>query len=147
MLTFFHDNSNQVQQNVSVEEIPSHARTSPAPETDAVNVEEQGEGQGIGSSSPHGSSQKSSSEENFSDEEAIEEAEAGGSDIYPASSTSKLSASIGIAEDTFIKMQDEDPAAALRLLLNTSQANTSISPRIRLERNVCLSRRSPGAFH
>ena len=50
MLTFFHDNSNQVQQNVSVEEIPSHARTSPAPETDAVNVEEQGEGQGIGRS-------------------------------------------------------------------------------------------------
>ncbi|XP_028193319.1 eukaryotic translation initiation factor 4 gamma-like [Glycine soja] len=115
----------EVQQNVSVEEIPSHARTSPAPETDAVNVEEQGEGQGIGSSSPHGSSQKSSSEENFSDEEAIKEAEAGGSDIYPASSTSKLSASIGIAEDTFIQMQDEDPAAALRLLLNTSQANTS----------------------
>eukprot|EP00256_Glycine_max_P039371 XP_006588129.1 uncharacterized protein LOC102669648 [Glycine max] len=115
----------EVQQNVSEEEIPSHARTSSAPETDAVNVEEQGEGQGIGPSSPHGSSQKSSSEENFSDEEAIQEAEAGGSDIYPASSTSKLSASIGIAEDTFIKMQDEDPAAALRLLLNTSQANTS----------------------
>ncbi|KAL5156645.1 hypothetical protein HKD37_15G041574 [Glycine soja] len=115
----------EVQQNVSVEEIPSCARTSPAPETDAVNVEERGEGQGIRSSSPHGSSQKSSSEENFSDEEAIEEAEAGGSDIYPASSTSKLSASIGIAEDTFIQMQDEDPAAALRLLLNTSQANTS----------------------
>ncbi|KAL5191633.1 hypothetical protein HKD37_04G010884 [Glycine soja] len=115
----------EVQQNVSVEEIPSDARTSPAPETDAVNVEEQGEGQGIGPSSPHGSSQKSSSEENFFDEEGIEEAEAGGSDIYPASSTSKLSASIGIAEDTFIQMQDEDPAAALRLLLNTSQANTS----------------------
>ncbi|KAH1212112.1 hypothetical protein GmHk_14G040383 [Glycine max] len=115
----------EVQQNVSVEEIPSHARTSPTPETDAVNVEEQGEGQGIGSSSPHGSSQKSSSEENFSDEEAIEEAEAGGSDIYPASSTSKLSASIGIAEDTFIQMQDEDPAAALRLLLTTSQADIS----------------------
>ncbi|KAL5138864.1 hypothetical protein HKD37_10G028935 [Glycine soja] len=115
----------EVQQNVSVEEIPSCARTSPAPETDAVNAEEQGEGQGIESSSPHGSSQKSSSEEHFSDEEAIQEAEAGGSDIYPASSTSKLSASIGIAEDTFIKMQDEDPAAALRLLLNTSQANTS----------------------
>ncbi|KAH1214822.1 hypothetical protein GmHk_13G036099 [Glycine max] len=115
----------EVQQDVSIEEIPSCARTSPAPETDAVHVEEQGEGRGIGSSSPHGSSQKSSSEENFSDEEAIQEAEAGGLDIYPASSTSKLSASIGIAEDTFIKMQDEDPAAALRLLLNTSQANTS----------------------
>ncbi|KAL5160928.1 hypothetical protein HKD37_07G018317 [Glycine soja] len=115
----------EVQQNVSVEEIPSCARTSPAPETDAVNVEEQGEGQGIGPSSPQGSSQRSSSEEHFSDEEAIQEAEAGGSDIFPASSTSKLSASIGIAEDTFIQMQDEDPAAALRLLLNTSQANTS----------------------
>ncbi|KAL5173278.1 hypothetical protein HKD37_16G045853 [Glycine soja] len=115
----------EVQQNASVEEIPSCARTSPAPEMDAVNVEEQGEGQGIGPSSPHGSSQKSSSEEHFFDEEAIQEAEAGGSDIFPASSTSKLSASIGIAEDTFIKMQDEDPTAALRLLLNTSQANTS----------------------
>ncbi|KAL5122913.1 hypothetical protein HKD37_02G003610 [Glycine soja] len=115
----------EVQQNVSVEEIPSCARTSPALETDAVNVEEQGEGQGIGPSSPQGSSQRSSSEEHFSDEEAIQEAEAGGSDIFPASSTSKLSASIGIAEDTFIQMQDEDPAAALRLLLNTSQANTS----------------------
>lgn len=124
-VNLFHDNSNQVQQNVSVEEIPSCARTSPAPETDAVNVEEQGEGQGIGPSSPQGSSQRSSSEEHFSDEEAIQEAEAGGSDIFPASSTSKLSASIGIAEDTFIQMQDEDPAAALRLLLNTSQANTS----------------------
>ena len=90
-----------------------------------MNVEEWGEGQGIGSSSPHESSQKSSSEENFFDEEAIKEAEAGGSDIYPVSSTSKLSASIGIAEDTFIQMQNEDPAAALRLLLNTSQANTS----------------------
>ncbi|KAL5148570.1 hypothetical protein HKD37_13G035601 [Glycine soja] len=135
----------EVQQNVSAEKIPSCARTSPAPEADAVNVEEWGEGQGIGSSSPHGwaevndphepnqsdntipheSSQKSSSEENFFDEEAIKEAEAGGSDIYPVSSTSKLSASIGIAEDTFIQMQNEDPAAALRLLLNTSQANTS----------------------
>ncbi|KAH1239999.1 hypothetical protein GmHk_08G024298 [Glycine max] len=112
-------------QNVSVEEIPSCARTSPAPETDAVNVEEQGEGQGNRSSSPHGSSQKSSSEEHFSDEAAIQEAEAGGSDIFPASSTSKLSASIGMTEDTFIQLQDEDPAAALRLLLNTSQANTS----------------------
>ncbi|KAH1209248.1 hypothetical protein GmHk_15G043829 [Glycine max] len=135
----------EVQQNVSAEEIPSCARTSPAPEADAVNVEEWGEGQGIGSSRPHGwaevddhhepnqsdnttpheSSQKSSSEENFFDEDTIKEAEAGGSDIYPVSSTSKLSASIGIAEDTFIQMQDEDPAAALRLLLNTSQANTS----------------------
>ncbi|KAH1240879.1 hypothetical protein GmHk_07G018620 [Glycine max] len=135
----------EVQQNVSAEEIPSCARTSPAPEADAVNVEEWGEGQGIGSSRPHGwaevddhhepnqsdnttpheSSQKSSSEENFFDEDAIKEAEAGGSDIYPVSSTSKLSASIGIAEDTFIQMQNEDPAAALRLLLNTSQANTS----------------------
>ncbi|KAL5130511.1 hypothetical protein HKD37_12G033556 [Glycine soja] len=115
----------EVQQSVPAEEIPSCARTSPASETDAVNVEEHGEGQGIGSSSPHGSSQKSSSEENFFDEEAIKETEAGGSDIYPVSSTSKLSASIGIAEDTFIQMQDEDPAAALRLLLNTSQANTS----------------------
>ncbi|KAH1206259.1 hypothetical protein GmHk_16G046769 [Glycine max] len=135
----------EVQQNVSAEEIPSCARTSPAPEADAVNVEEWGEGQGIGSSRPHGwaevddhhepnqsdnttpheSSQKSSSEENFFDEDAIKEAEAGGSDIYPVSSTSKLSASIGIAEDTFIQMQDEDPTAALRLLLNTSQANTS----------------------
>ena len=73
-----------------------------------MNVEEWGEGQGIGSSSPHGwaevndphepnqsdntipheSSQKSSSEENFFDEEAIKEAEAGGSDIHPVSSTS-----------------------------------------------------------
>jgi len=85
LLTFSHDNSNQVQQNVSAEEIPSCARTSPAPEADAVNVEEWGEGQGTGSSRPHGwaevddhhepnqsdnttpheSSQKSSSEENF----------------------------------------------------------------------------------
>ena len=109
-----------------------------------MNVEEWGEGQGIGSSRPHGwaevddhhepnqsdntipheSSQKSSSEENFFDEDAIKEAEAGGSDIYPVSSTSKLSASIGIAEDTFIQMQDEDPAAALRLLLNTTKAYT-----------------------
>jgi hypothetical protein len=66
------------------------------------------------------SNQESSTEEIF-DEDAMKEAEAGGSDILPASSTSKLSASLGVPEEDFINMQSSDPMATLRLLL-TKQA-------------------------
>jgi hypothetical protein len=66
------------------------------------------------------SNQESSTEEIF-DEDAMKEAEAGGSDILPASSTSKLSTSLGVPEEDFINMQSSDPMATLRLLL-TKQA-------------------------
>jgi hypothetical protein len=48
--------------------------------------------------------QDSSTEETDFDDEAIKEAEAGGSDILPVSSTSKLSTNAGIPESDFIAM-------------------------------------------
>ncbi|KAK2446307.1 serine/threonine-protein phosphatase 7 long form protein [Trifolium repens] len=53
------------------------------------------------------------------EDDVIPEATEGGSDILPVSSTSKLSADIGISEMQFIAMKDSDPAAALRMLLSS----------------------------
>jgi hypothetical protein len=47
------------------------------------------------------------------------EATEGGSDILPVSSTSKLSADVGMSEMEFIAMKDSDPAAALKMLLSS----------------------------
>ncbi|XP_045809919.1 uncharacterized protein LOC123904282 [Trifolium pratense] len=61
---------------------------------------------------------ESSSEEEDFDSEAIKEAEAGGSELLPETSTSKLSASLGLAEEEFISLQIHDPEAALKLLIS-----------------------------
>jgi hypothetical protein len=71
--------------------------------------------------------QDSSTEETDFDDEAIKEAEAGGSDILPVSSTSKLSANAGIPESDFIAMQESNPAVALSLLLNRKLAQSQTS--------------------
>ncbi|WJX44892.1 hypothetical protein P8452_31820 [Trifolium repens] len=54
-----------------------------------------------------------------SDDDIMPEATEGGSDILPVSSTSKLSADIGISEMQFIAMKETDPAAALKMLLSS----------------------------
>jgi hypothetical protein len=57
----------------------------------------------------------------------MKEAEAGGLDILPVSSTSKLSASLGVPEEEFVNMQSSDPAATLRLLLAKQTPHPSSS--------------------
>jgi hypothetical protein len=72
------------------------------------------------------SGKASSTQESIHDSDGIPEAEAGGPDILSVSSTSKLSASLGVQEEEFTNMQKSDPAGTLRLLLSKkqSQANT-----------------------
>ncbi|KAK2414651.1 serine/threonine-protein phosphatase 7 long form protein [Trifolium repens] len=53
------------------------------------------------------------------EDNSMPEATEGGSEILPVSSTSKLSADIGISEMQFIAMKDSDPAAALKMLLSS----------------------------
>ncbi|CAJ2666749.1 unnamed protein product [Trifolium pratense] len=48
----------------------------------------------------------------------MKEAEAGGSELLPETSTSKLSASLGLPEEEFIALQIHDPEAALKLLIS-----------------------------
>jgi hypothetical protein len=59
------------------------------------------------------------------------EAEAGGPDLASVSSTSRLSASLGVQEEEFNTMQKSDPAGTLRLkvsaLLLTLHLQTQIS--------------------
>jgi predicted nucleic acid-binding Zn-ribbon protein len=59
------------------------------------------------------------------EDEEMPEATEGGSDILPVSSTSKLSADIGLSEMQFIAMQKSDPAAALKMLLTSKTASDS----------------------
>jgi uncharacterized protein YciI len=70
-------------------------------------------------------------EANFDDEatddEVIKEAEAGGSDILPVSSTSKLSANAGMPASDFKALQESDPAATLSLLLTKKWAQSQTS--------------------
>jgi hypothetical protein len=61
------------------------------------------------------------------DDEVIKEAEAGGSDILPVSSTSKLSANAGMPASDFKALQESDPAAALSLLLTKKWAQSQTS--------------------
>jgi hypothetical protein len=67
------------------------------------------------------SAQASSTQESTHDSEGILEAEAGGPEIISVSSTSKLSASLGVQEEEFATMQKSDPAGTLRLLLSKKQ--------------------------
>ncbi|KAK2442745.1 serine/threonine-protein phosphatase 7 long form protein [Trifolium repens] len=53
------------------------------------------------------------------EDEDMPEATEGGPEILPVSSTSKLSADIGLSEMQFIAMKDSDPAAALKMLLSS----------------------------
>ncbi|WJX62509.1 hypothetical protein P8452_47496 [Trifolium repens] len=55
------------------------------------------------------------------EDDAMPEATEGGSEILPVSSTSKISADIGISEMQFIAMKDSDPAAALKMLLSSKE--------------------------
>ncbi|CAJ2642292.1 unnamed protein product [Trifolium pratense] len=73
---------------------------------------------------------ETSSEEEEFDAEAMKEAEAGGSELLPETSTSKLSASLGLPEEEFIALQIHDPEAALKLLISktTSDPVSSSGP-------------------
>jgi hypothetical protein len=64
------------------------------------------------------SGQASSTQESLHDSDTMPEAEAGGPDIVSVSSTSRLSASLGVQEEEFTNMQKSDPAGTLRLLLS-----------------------------
>jgi hypothetical protein len=55
------------------------------------------------------------------------EAEAGGPDLASVSSTSKLSASLGVQEEEFVNMHKSDLAGTLRLLLSKKQSQAATS--------------------
>ncbi|WJX45132.1 hypothetical protein P8452_32035 [Trifolium repens] len=61
------------------------------------------------------------------EDNSMPEATEGGSEILPVSSTSKLSADIGISEMQFIAMKDSDPAAALKMLLSSKEEESQCS--------------------
>jgi chromosome segregation ATPase len=61
------------------------------------------------------------------DSDGIPEAEVGGPDLASVSSTSRLSASLGVQEEEFTTMQKFDPAGTLRLLLSRKQSQTTTS--------------------
>jgi hypothetical protein len=63
------------------------------------------------------SGQASSTQESLHESGGIPEAEVGGPDLASVSSTSRLSASLGVQEEEFTTMQKYDPAGTLRLLL------------------------------
>ncbi|KAK2442624.1 serine/threonine-protein phosphatase 7 long form protein [Trifolium repens] len=96
--------NSQSQEN---EEIPTN---NPEPEkTITVQLTE----------STHSSENTDVEMETDADDDIMPEATEGGSDILPVSSTSKLSADIGMSEMEFIAMKDSDPAAALKMLLSS----------------------------
>ncbi|KAK2430056.1 serine/threonine-protein phosphatase 7 long form protein [Trifolium repens] len=96
--------NSQSQEN---EEIPTN---NPEPEkTITVQLTE----------STHSSENTDVEMETDADDDIMPEATEGGSDILPVSSTSKLSADIGMSEMQFIAMKDSDPAAALKMLLSS----------------------------
>jgi hypothetical protein len=68
------------------------------------------------------SGQASSTQESLHDSDAMPEAEAGGPDLVSVSSTSRLSASLGVQEEEFTNMQKSDPAGSLKLLLSKRQS-------------------------
>jgi hypothetical protein len=69
--------------------------------------------------STHSSENTDVEMESDNQDDSMPEATEGGSEILPVSSTSKLSADIGLSEMQFIAMKDSDPAAALRMLLSS----------------------------
>jgi hypothetical protein len=65
------------------------------------------------------------------DEEFITEAKEGGLEILPVSSTSKLSANIGLSEVEFVALKKSNPAEALKMLLTKTtrtQASSDQTP-------------------
>jgi hypothetical protein len=107
-------------------------RDNPEPETKSAHTEElnldsnNDESRAKPSISTQ-SNQGSSTHEHSQDLDAMPEATAGGPEIISVSSTSKLSASIGVQEEEFINMQKSDPAGMLRLLLSKKQQQQSTS--------------------
>jgi hypothetical protein len=73
------------------------------------------------------SGQASSTQESLHDSDAMPEAEAGGPDLVSVSSTSRLSASLGVQEEEFTNMQKSDPAGTLKLLLSKRQSQQTTS--------------------
>jgi chromosome segregation ATPase len=73
------------------------------------------------------SGQASSTQESQHDSDTMPEAEAGGPDLASVSSTSRLSASLGLQEEEFANMHKSDPAGTLRLLLSKRQSQTNTS--------------------
>jgi hypothetical protein len=55
------------------------------------------------------------------------EAEAGGPDLALVSSTSRLSASLGVQEEEFANMHKSDSVGTLRLLLSKRQSQAATS--------------------
>jgi hypothetical protein len=73
------------------------------------------------------SGQASSTQESLHESDEIPEAEEGGPELVSVSSTSKLSASLGVQEEEFTTMQKSDPAGTLRLLLSKKQTQPTSS--------------------
>jgi hypothetical protein len=73
------------------------------------------------------SNKANSTQEHTQDSEGMPEAEASGPEIISISSTSKLSASLGVQEEEFANMQKSDPAGTLRLLLSKKQQQATSS--------------------
>ncbi|KAK2436482.1 serine/threonine-protein phosphatase 7 long form protein [Trifolium repens] len=69
--------------------------------------------------STHSSENTDVEMESDNQDDSMPEATEGGSEILQVSSTSKLSADIGLSEMQFIAMKDSDPAAALRMLFSS----------------------------
>jgi hypothetical protein len=73
------------------------------------------------------SGQASSTQESQHDSDTMPEAEAGGPDLVSVSSTSRLSASLGLQEEEFANMHKSAPAGTLRLMLSKRQSQTNTS--------------------
>ncbi|KAK2449848.1 hypothetical protein QL285_009003 [Trifolium repens] len=119
------------QTSPEVEEREDQSKKSPVEEDKQPNLEEvPTNASSIKYSMPSmsaNSGQASSNQESQHDSDAIPEAEVGGSGIISVSSTSRLSASLGVQEEEFTNMQKSDPAGTLKLLLSrkANQGNTS----------------------
>ncbi|MCH98003.1 hypothetical protein A2U01_0019002, partial [Trifolium medium] len=96
--------------------------------SDEETIQSDDESENQEQSTPTTSNQNSSTKEtSLDDDEIMKEAEKGGSEILPVSSTSELSANAGMTEGEFTTMQDSDPATALSLLLTKKWAQSQSS--------------------
>jgi chromosome segregation ATPase len=73
------------------------------------------------------SGQASSVQESLYESDNIPEATAGGPELVSVSSTSRLSASLGMQEEEFANMHESDPAWTLKLLLSKKQNQSKTS--------------------
>jgi hypothetical protein len=127
------DPSNDNKQNdekVAQEKTSGESREEEKTETVNANDDAQQNESSIKYTAPStstASGQASSTQESIHGSDEIPEAEAGGPGIASVSSTSRLSASLGVQEEEFTTMQKSDPAGTLRLLLSKKQTQTTSS--------------------